>query len=114
MGTATDSIAVDARLALLEPLAEATARSGTLAVHQNTCPDGVHGTHRIDLWEQIARELNRVVSHGVFEAALAMNGALQYVCDAVAEIRIEGAVEGLDETIRRFRTIVSMLENPDA
>ena len=113
MGTATDSIAVDARLALLEPLAEATARSGTLAVHQNTCPDGVHGTHRIDLREQIARELNRVVSHGVFEAALAMNGAL-HVCDAVAEIRIEGAVEGLDETIRRFRTIVSMLENPDA
>src|SRR5664280_155750 len=112
--TATDSIAVAARLAHLEPLAEATEGPGRLAVDQNTCPDGVDGTHRIDLQAQIGRELNRVVSHGIFEAILAINGALQYVCDPVAELRIEGAVEGLDETIGRFRTIVSMLENPDA
>jgi hypothetical protein len=112
--TATDSIAVAARLAHLEPWAEATEGPGRLAVDQNTCPDGVDGTHRIDLQAQIGRELNRVVSHGIFEATLAINGALQYVCDPVAELRIEGAVEGIDETIRRFRTIVSMLENPDA
>ena len=95
-------------------LHRATVALGCVESDRRLRPDGVDGTHRIDLQAQIGRELNRVVSHGIFEAILAINGALQYVCDPVAELRIEGAVEGLDETIRRFRTIVSMLENPDA
>ncbi|MGO8873790.1 MAG: hypothetical protein ACLQPH_20790 [Acidimicrobiales bacterium] len=56
--------------------------------------------------EAIADELNRSVIRGVFEAALILQGALQFDCEPAATRRIQTAIALLDDTIREVRTAV--------
>jgi hypothetical protein len=56
--------------------------------------------------EAIADQLNKSVIRGIFEAALILEGALQFDCEPAATRRIQTAIELLDDTIREVRTAV--------
>ncbi len=66
-----------------------------------------------DTLERIGGELNKVVVRGIFEAALVLQGALQFECDPDAIQRIEAAIELLDETIREVRAMVFGFNSSD-
>ena len=56
--------------------------------------------------ERIALELHQAVVHRIFDAGLAIQGALSLVNDPVAAGRIQDAVDLLDETLREIRRVV--------
>jgi len=62
--------------------------------------------------ERIASAIGSDIVHRIFEAGLAMQGALKLISDPAASKRIEGAIETLDETVKEIRSIVLGLEAP--
>jgi len=56
--------------------------------------------------EAIADELNKSVIRGVFETTLILEGALQLDCEPAATLRIQTAIELVDDTVRDVRTAV--------
>ncbi len=67
-----------------------------------------------DALQRIGGDLNSTVVRGMFEAALVLQGALQFDCDPEAVQRIESTVEVLHETIRQTRMMVFRLQTSDA
>jgi hypothetical protein len=66
-----------------------------------------------DTLERMGGDLNKVVIRGIFEAALVLQGALQFRCDPDEIQRIEAAIELLDETIRDVRAMVFGFSSSD-
>ena len=67
-----------------------------------------------DALQRIGSDLNSTVVRGIFEAALVLQGALQFDCEPDAVQRIESAIEVLDETIRETRLMVFALQTAEA
>ena len=56
--------------------------------------------------ERMARELHEVIVHQIFEAGLAIQGALTLISEPLAMERMQGVVELLDATLKDIRQVV--------
>lgn len=62
--------------------------------------------------ERIAAEMGDQIVHRIFDAGLALQGALQLVTDPIAAKRMADAIELLDETLKQIRAVVLGLDTP--
>ena len=62
--------------------------------------------------ERIAAEMSDQIVHRIFDAGLALQGALQLVSDPVAAKRVSDAIELLDDTLKQIRAVVLGLSTP--
>jgi len=90
-------------IADLGPTGEPTADDRTIWDFDHGAVS-THVARKDEFLEQLAENVNAVVIHGVFEAGLALHGALACTTDPRAKRLIEEAIATLDETIRKTRS----------